>query len=66
MITSRNAGLIYGLMAAGMVARDNGLGVVAAPAQTNQVDPDAPPPEKESRQVRRHRLRMEAKRLGRR
>lgn len=68
MIPHRNAGLIYAMLASGMLARDNGLGIERSsePAQTNQVAPDASPPEKESRQVRRHRLRMEAKRLGRR
>lgn len=30
-------------------------------AQTNQIDPDAPAPEPESRQVRRARLRREMK-----
>ncbi len=38
----------------------------AAPAQTNAVDPEAPKPEPESRQVRRARLRREMKLRARR
>jgi hypothetical protein len=37
------------------------LGAVSRPATTNAVDPEAPKPEPESRQVRRARLRREMK-----
>jgi hypothetical protein len=61
--------LQYGLLAAslalasiGRVSRSMARPAQPKPAQTNAVDPEALPEPPESRQVRRHRLRMEAKR----
>ena len=42
------------------------ISAATRPAQTNAVDPDAPKPEPESRQVRRARLRREMKLRNRR
>lgn len=56
-------GLAGSLIASGLlvVAPDQ-----SQPSRTNAVDPNKPPEQPESRQVRRHRLRMEAKRIKRR
>lgn len=58
-------GLIAAFYTAG-IAATAALRVPPKPAQTNAVDPDDVPPQPESRQVRRHRLRMEAKRARQR
>jgi hypothetical protein len=50
------AARVAGLMAEAEAAKSS------QPTQTNAVDPEAIPEPPESRQVRRHRLRMEAKR----
>jgi hypothetical protein len=63
-------GLQYGLIASRLalaIMEANSMPrVKQEPAQTNAVDPEAPVPQPESRQVRRARERREAKAAARR